>query len=227
MPRVVLIDYNIAWITSPKSGSPPVNPADIGRDVDRWEHFGGWVPNEWAEWNEQDTKTGINRLKMAWVSSRFCGRERPQSDLVVNAYAGARLSPELQRKCPQSRARSSGAPARAFGQEKRESSSQPTDSEEGHDGDTSDSVQTTLPDGLGSAVTGNPVEPVFESSLAAENTKTAKPVSAPWLDMSDHERIQALEDESASLRNELALSNIAITSMQAQLTAFSTTQRKS
>lgn len=71
MPRVVLIDYNIAWIAEPSSESDPDHPAELGRDLDLWEQFGGWVPNDWEEWHEREPETGTNRLKMEWIRSRF------------------------------------------------------------------------------------------------------------------------------------------------------------
>lgn len=69
MPRVVLVDYNNAWITSCSTQSSPVDPGIIGQSLYLWADFGGWVPNEWMEWTDE---SGLfHNHKMDWLSKRF------------------------------------------------------------------------------------------------------------------------------------------------------------
>lgn len=96
MPRVVLIDYNIAWITSPGSESGPVHPSELGQGLDLWEQFGCWVSNDWEEWHERELETGTNRLEMEWIRSRFPRTGRTQSGLVVDEPTVEGFSPSSQ-----------------------------------------------------------------------------------------------------------------------------------
>lgn len=66
MPRIVLIDYNVAKISdpsSPEQGELPANPAEVFWGEDIWHDFAGWVPNEW-----EDVK-----LQQDWLLRRFYG----------------------------------------------------------------------------------------------------------------------------------------------------------
>lgn len=70
MPRIVLIDYNQAIITSPSSDSPPASPAAIAWSMYLWDDFPGWVPNEWAGW-DGELVDGVSRFKVEWLVRRF------------------------------------------------------------------------------------------------------------------------------------------------------------
>lgn len=68
LPRVVLVDYNIARveeIPSEHAHSLPANPAAIFWNEYFWYDFGGWVPNEWQDW----------KLQQDWLLNRFNGDE--------------------------------------------------------------------------------------------------------------------------------------------------------
>lgn len=77
MPRVVLIDYNIAYIVRDISLEEtkrlPANPASAFRDYSTWDDFPGWVPHEW-----EDT-----RLQEEWLMKRFTGPDRDEFYLLI------------------------------------------------------------------------------------------------------------------------------------------------
>lgn len=51
IPRIVLIDYDIARIRAPapEQADLPANPAEVLWGEDLWHDFPGWVPNEWQD----------------------------------------------------------------------------------------------------------------------------------------------------------------------------------
>ncbi|KAL1869577.1 hypothetical protein Daus18300_005431 [Diaporthe australafricana] len=67
LPRIVLVDYNNAYIlentTQDQIQSLPVNPAAVFWAEHIWRQFRGWVPHEW-----EDT-----RLQKEWLLERFAG----------------------------------------------------------------------------------------------------------------------------------------------------------
>lgn len=64
MPRIVLIDYNIAEINELRPeqvAGPPDNPAVVFWQEYLWHDFPGWVPNEWAD----------GKFQHEWLLRRF------------------------------------------------------------------------------------------------------------------------------------------------------------
>ena len=88
MPRIVLIDYNIARIgnLSLEPGELPANPAEALWGEDLWHDFPGWVPNEW-----QDVK-----VQQDWLLRRFYSDDsrhlyRPFSEYFSEQKVNGRL----------------------------------------------------------------------------------------------------------------------------------------
>lgn len=77
LPRVVLVDYNLAHIFSHPARddleSLPANPASVFWEYDISDEFPGWVPHEW-----EDT-----RLQNEWLLSRFTGPGKQELYLPV------------------------------------------------------------------------------------------------------------------------------------------------
>ncbi|KAG8161213.1 hypothetical protein KVR01_009477 [Diaporthe batatas] len=66
IPRVVLVDYNIAKVANMSLETRtwlPSNPAAVFWDQCLWEDFNGWVPNQWQDW----------KLQQDWLLWRFNG----------------------------------------------------------------------------------------------------------------------------------------------------------
>lgn len=66
IPRVVLVDYNIAIVGDMSPDTTdwlPSNPAAVFWNECLWEDFGGWVPNEWHDCE----------LQQDWLLRRFNG----------------------------------------------------------------------------------------------------------------------------------------------------------
>lgn len=69
LPRVVLVDYNIATIMEmphEQANWLPSNPAAVFWHEYLWEDFGGWVPNEWQGW----------KIQQDWLMQRFDGDDQ-------------------------------------------------------------------------------------------------------------------------------------------------------
>lgn len=77
LPRVVLVDYNLADIFSDQAHdgfeSLPANPASVFWGEEIWNEFPGWVPHEW-----EDT-----RLQNEWMLGRFTGPGQEELYLPV------------------------------------------------------------------------------------------------------------------------------------------------
>lgn len=77
MPRIVLIDYNNAWVSEvplEETRKLPANPASVFSGECLWDNFPGWVPHEWeGEKPQQD-----------WLIKRFTGpgREKLYSPML-------------------------------------------------------------------------------------------------------------------------------------------------
>lgn len=75
IPRIVLVDYNIAKINnlSVEEGELPTNPAEVLWGEDLWHDFPGWVPNEWQEekvqqdWLLRRFYSGVGKSWMTWL----------------------------------------------------------------------------------------------------------------------------------------------------------------
>lgn len=98
LPRVVLIDYNIATISDPpqEQGDLPPNPAEIFWCEYFWHDFPGWVPNEWED-------TALHRgdaLQKDWLMRRFHSDDRqylyrPFSENFLEALEEERTRPAM------------------------------------------------------------------------------------------------------------------------------------
>lgn len=77
MPRIVLIDYNNAYIIQDISVEDtkrlPANPASAFRGDYLWEDFPGWVPHEWVD----------SGLQQEWLMKRFTGPGREELYLPI------------------------------------------------------------------------------------------------------------------------------------------------
>ncbi|ROW10564.1 hypothetical protein VMCG_01918 [Cytospora schulzeri] len=65
MPRIVLVDYNQAYLDCESEGSATslsVNPALVAWNERLWENFDGWVPLDWED----------DYLQHEWLLKRFC-----------------------------------------------------------------------------------------------------------------------------------------------------------
>lgn len=69
LPRGVLVDYNIATVMEmpdEQANWLPSNPAAVFWNEYFWEDFGGWVPNEWQDWE----------IQQDWMMQRFNGDDQ-------------------------------------------------------------------------------------------------------------------------------------------------------
>jgi hypothetical protein len=77
MPRIVLVDYNNAWIDKDmpleETMRLPGNPAVAFRGEYLWESFPGWVPHEWEDAS----------LQQEWLIKRFTGPGREELYLPI------------------------------------------------------------------------------------------------------------------------------------------------
>lgn len=72
MQRIVLIDYNNAWISKDmpleETRRLPANPASVFSGEYLWDSFPGWVPHEWED----------EELQQGWLINRFTGPGREE-----------------------------------------------------------------------------------------------------------------------------------------------------
>lgn len=88
IPRVVLVDYNIAKVVNmslEKKNWPPCNPAAVFWNQYLWEDFNGWVPTQWQDW----------KLQQDWLLRRFKGENHrhlyyPSQDFFDRMLAARR-----------------------------------------------------------------------------------------------------------------------------------------